>query len=160
MTLCVTISVEKPDLNCAFEPDHARELSLITPRPAQMRRTTQLRPFFRRPKPTQYRNYHASVLPSLISPTSPEFVAKAQSMQEVISSLDAKLSKARLGGGQKSIDRMRSKGKKLPRERLSLLLDHASPFLELSPLAADSVYETDIPGAGIITGVLHTCSMH
>ncbi|TFK46623.1 carboxyl transferase [Heliocybe sulcata] len=100
------------------------------------------------------RHYHADVLPSLISPSSPEFQARAQGMDELVNDLEAKMAEARLGGGQKAAERMRSKGKKLPRERLGLLLDPHSPFLELSSLAAHEVYPGEsIPGAGIITGI-------
>jgi 3-methylcrotonyl-CoA carboxylase beta subunit len=132
------------------------------------------------------RLYHAaSVLPSLLSTASPEFQARAKSMDELIADLDEKLAQAREGGGTKAAERMRSKGKKLPRERclfsissrafrfsltirfsrtyccdtiglhrLALLLDHHSPFLELSPLAAHEVYAGEsVPGAGIITGI-------
>lgn len=75
-------------------------------------------------------------------------------MDEVVADLEAKLAKAREGGGAKAAERMRNKGKKLPRERLALLLDPHSPFLELSPLAAHDVYPGEsVPGAGIITGI-------
>lgn len=63
------------------------------------------------------RRYHASVLPSLVSTSSPEFVAKAAAMDELVKSIDEKMATARRGGGQKAAERMRSKGKKLPRER-------------------------------------------
>lgn len=75
-------------------------------------------------------------------------------MDEVVADLEVKLAKAREGGGEKAAKRMRNKGKKLPRERLALLLDPHSPFLELSPLAAHEVYPGEsVPGAGIITGI-------
>ncbi|KAH8984020.1 carboxyl transferase [Lactarius akahatsu] len=102
------------------------------------------------------RPYHAasSVLPSLVSTASPEFQTRAKAMDEVVADLEAKLAKAREGGGEKAAKRMRNKGKKLPRERLALLLDPHSPFLELSPLAAHEVYPGEsVPGAGIITGI-------
>ena len=67
------------------------------------------------------RSYHASVLPSLISTSSPEFNAKAEAMDGLVADLEAKMAEARLGGGPKAADRMRSKGKKLPRERSGLL---------------------------------------
>lgn len=63
------------------------------------------------------RTYHASVLPSLISTSSPEFTAKAEAMDELVADLEAKTAAARVGGGAKAAERMRSKGKKLPRER-------------------------------------------
>ncbi|KAH7916258.1 carboxyl transferase [Hygrophoropsis aurantiaca] len=100
------------------------------------------------------RAYHASVLPSLISPASPEFREKSDAMDALVADFDAKMAQARLGGGPKAAERMRSKGKKLPRERLSLLLDPHTPFLELSSLAAHDVYPGEfIPSAGIITGI-------
>src|SRR6202042_1159639 len=46
-----------------------------------------------------------------------------------------------------------SRGKLLPRDRVDRLLDPGSPFLELSPLAADGMYDDESPGAGIITGI-------
>lgn len=85
--------------------------------------------------------------------------------------LEQKMAAARRGGGPKAAERMKSKGKKLPRERfvffcrahyvliilakrLNLLLDSGSPFLELSPLAAHDAYPGEIiPGAGMITGI-------
>lgn len=99
------------------------------------------------------RAYHPSVLPSLISTSSPEFVAKAEAMDALVADLDAKLANVRLGGGDKAVHRMRTAGKKLPRERLSLLLDPHTPFLELSSLAAHDVYSEYVPAAGIITGI-------
>ncbi|KAF8351664.1 carboxyl transferase [Amanita rubescens] len=84
------------------------------------------------------RTYHASILPSLISTSSPEFAAKSAAMDELVADLERKTAEARLGGGAKAAERMRSKGKKLA--PLNLLLDPNSPFLELSPLAAHDVY--------------------
>ena len=63
------------------------------------------------------RAYHPSVLPSLLSTSSPEFVAKSQAMDSLVAEFEAKVAAARLGGGAKAAERMRSKGKKLPRER-------------------------------------------
>lgn len=75
-------------------------------------------------------------------------------MDTMVADLQTKLATAREGGGVKAQERMRSKGKKLPRERLNLLLDPNSPFLELSSLAAHEVYPGEsIPGAGMITGI-------
>ena len=63
------------------------------------------------------RAYHAAVLPSHVSTSSPEFMAKAAAMDELVRDLDVKMGTARQGGGTKSAERMRAKGKKLPRER-------------------------------------------
>src|SRR3990167_5009059 len=57
------------------------------------------------------------------------------------------------GGGEKARERHREHGKLLPRDRIELLLDPGSNFLELSALAGYQLYEDDIPAGGIITGV-------
>lgn len=75
------------------------------------------------------RQYHASVLPSLISTTSPEFQENAQGMEALIQSLDMEIAQVRMGGGTKAIERMRSKGKKLPRERCVFFLGMRSDCL-------------------------------
>ncbi|GBE79374.1 carboxyl transferase [Sparassis crispa] len=95
----------------------------------------------------------AYVLPSLISPSAPEFVAKAQAMSALVADIDAKMAAVRQGGGAKAVERMRKSGKKLPRERLAALLDPHTPFLEFSQLAAHDVYPDNVPCAGIITGI-------
>ena len=78
--------------------------------------------------PSPLRTYHtASVLPSLVSPSSPDFQARAKAMDQVLTDLDAKLAAAREGGGAKAAERMRSKGKKLPRERYRTLFSLSNP---------------------------------
>ncbi len=57
------------------------------------------------------------------------------------------------GGGEKMITRHKERGKLLARERIDLLLDINTPFLELSTLAAYNKYNNDFPAAGIITGI-------
>ena len=68
------------------------------------------------------RSYHASVLPSIISTVSPEFKAKAAAMDGLVKDIEEKMSVTRQGGGQKAAERMRSKGKLLPRERSAMPL--------------------------------------
>ncbi|KAH7102501.1 carboxyl transferase [Auriculariales sp. MPI-PUGE-AT-0066] len=99
------------------------------------------------------RAFHTDVLPNLVSAASPEFTDKARAMSELESTLSGLVARAREGGGVKTQEKMRSKGKMLPRERLSALLDPGSPFLELSPLAAHELYNNAVPGAGLITGI-------
>nr|MDT0663640.1 carboxyl transferase domain-containing protein [Micromonospora sp. DSM 115978] len=70
--------------------------------------------------------------------------------------LRARLAATALGGTESSRRRHVERGKLLPRDRVDTLLDRGSPFLELSPLAADGVYGKngdDAPGAGIVTGI-------
>jgi len=100
------------------------------------------------------RSYHAAVLPSLVQTGTPEFQDRAKAMDSLVEDLEKKLAIARQGGGEKAQARHKGRGKLLPRERLGLLLDPGSPFLELSPLAAHEVYPGEnIPGAGMITGI-------
>src|SRR5687767_6703058 len=73
--------------------------------------------------------------------------------QELEKDLRAQLAAAALGGDQRSRTRHKERGKLLPRERVDALVDPASPFLELSPMAAHGLYDGDAPAAGIITGV-------
>lgn len=63
------------------------------------------------------RSYHPTVLPSLISTSSPEFIAKKEAMDGLINEFEAKTAQARSGGGPKAQERMKSRGKLLPRER-------------------------------------------
>ncbi|HVT66502.1 MAG TPA: carboxyl transferase domain-containing protein [Trebonia sp.] len=67
--------------------------------------------------------------------------------------LRERLGKAAEGGPPRSRERHVNRGKLLPRDRVDTLTDPGSPFLELSPLAANGLYDGDAPAAGIITGV-------
>ncbi len=67
--------------------------------------------------------------------------------------LRAKVAQAALGGNEKSRERHTARGKLLPRERVERLLDPGSPFLEIGQLAACDLYEGEVPGAGLITGI-------
>ncbi len=67
--------------------------------------------------------------------------------------LRGRLAEASLGGPTASRERHVARGKLLPRDRVARLLDEGSPFLELSPLAADGLYDGDAPGAGLIAGI-------
>ena len=63
------------------------------------------------------------------------------------------VAKTSMGGSERARDKHLSRGKLLPRDRLRRLLDPGSPFLEIGQLAANGLYDTDIPGAGIIAGI-------
>src|SRR5271169_6161191 len=71
----------------------------------------------------------------------------------LVAQLREKLATAALGGPERARERHVSRGKLLPRDRVDGLLDPGSPLLELSPLAADGMYDDESPGAGIITGI-------
>ncbi|GAB3141667.1 carboxyl transferase domain-containing protein [Amycolatopsis stemonae] len=80
-----------------------------------------------------------------------EFGANREAMLEKLAEIDAEQAKAVAGGGEKYVERHRKRGKLLARERIELLLDQDSPFLELSPLAA---WGTDYRvGASLVTGI-------
>jgi 3-methylcrotonyl-CoA carboxylase beta subunit len=74
-------------------------------------------------------------------------------MAALVADLRSKVASAAEGGEQAARDKHVARGKLLPRERLRMLLDPGSPFLELSQLAALGVYDDEAPGAGIVTGV-------
>jgi 3-methylcrotonyl-CoA carboxylase beta subunit len=94
-----------------------------------------------------------TVLKSVLSPTAPTFKANAEAMGVLVTELKSRQGTASLGGDERSRKRHTERGKLLPRERVERLLDPGSPFLELSPLAAYAMYDGDIHGAGIITGI-------
>jgi len=90
---------------------------------------------------------------SKINDKSQEFADNQQHMLEQVQDLKDKIAQIKQGGGEKSNKRHTDRGKLLPRERINALLDPGSPFLELSQLAAWSVYEDYVPAAGIICGI-------
>ena len=71
----------------------------------------------------------------------------------LVAQLREKMAAAALGGSAKSRERHVSRGKLLPRDRVDGLLDPGSPLLEVSPLAADGMYDDECPGAGMIVGI-------
>jgi 3-methylcrotonyl-CoA carboxylase beta subunit len=94
-----------------------------------------------------------AVLPSKIDTGSTEFKENADAMQALVDGLAATLAQVHGGGGEKARARHSERGKMLPRERISALIDPGTDFLELSALAAHGLYDDDIPAAGIITGI-------
>jgi 3-methylcrotonyl-CoA carboxylase beta subunit len=94
-----------------------------------------------------------AVLTSKINTRDEAFGVNRRHMQAQVDDLREKVDMIRQGGGARAQERHTSRGKLLPRERLNAVLDPGSPFLELSQLAAYKVYEDDVPGAGIITGI-------
>jgi 3-methylcrotonyl-CoA carboxylase beta subunit len=97
------------------------------------------------------------VLKSSIDVRSDEFHRSAEIMTGLVADLREKVARVRLGGDEKSRTRHVERGKLLPRERVRHLLDVGSPFLELSQLAAWGLYDDEVPGAGIITGIGRVC---
>ncbi|HEX6394318.1 MAG TPA: carboxyl transferase domain-containing protein [Acidimicrobiales bacterium] len=93
------------------------------------------------------------VLHTSADTASEEFRRNTASHLGLVADLREKLRVAALGGPEASRRRHTDRGKLLPRDRVEHLLDPGSPFLELSPLAANGMYGHESPGAGVITGV-------
>ena len=93
----------------------------------------------------------ASVLPTAVDVRDDAFLANRNQMLDLLASIDRLLQQASLGGGSRAIERHRSRGKLTVRERIALLLDPDTPFLELSPLAG---YQTNYAvGGGMVLGI-------
>jgi 3-methylcrotonyl-CoA carboxylase beta subunit len=97
-----------------------------------------------------------ALAPPLVSRADPggeEFGRNRDANAALAARLRDKLALARLGGPARARTRHVARGKLLPRDRVDALLDLGSPLLELSPLAADGLYDGDAPSAGLITGI-------
>ena len=94
-----------------------------------------------------------SRIQSSLNPRSAEFQTNARVMGELVADLRAKVEIIRQGGGEAAREKHVARGKLLPRERVRNLLDVGSPFLELSQLAAWNMYDSQVPAAGVITGI-------
>jgi 3-methylcrotonyl-CoA carboxylase beta subunit len=92
-------------------------------------------------------------LHSSIDPTSADFARNSEAMRALVTELREKLGQVAGGGGETSRKRHTSRGKMLARERVDLLIDPGTAFLELSPLAAFGLYGGDVHSASIVTGV-------
>lgn len=94
-----------------------------------------------------------SVIKSQISTKSEQFIANKKALESQMADIAAATEMARLGGGERSRERHLSRGKLLPRDRVTKLLDPGSPFMELGATAAHGLYDGAAPGAGLITGI-------
>ena len=95
----------------------------------------------------------APTLSTQINTESKDYKARSAHNRALRDELCANVAEAALGGNQKSRERHTSRGKLLPRERVERLLDPGAPFLEIGQLAACDLYDSEIPGAGLIVGV-------
>ncbi len=92
-------------------------------------------------------------LSSQVDTNSKEFVINSEFNRALAGELKARIEKVRQGGGDDAVKKHKARKKLLPRERIEKILDPGSPFLELSTLAADGVYDEEVPGAGMVTGI-------
>ena len=92
-------------------------------------------------------------LPTTVNRADPEFKARKAHNEALIATLRERLDAASQGGGGKYVERHRSRGKHLPRDRIERIIDPGTAFLELSPLAAHELYDGRAHAAGVITGI-------
>jgi acetyl-CoA carboxylase carboxyltransferase component len=90
---------------------------------------------------------------SKIDVHSSGFKKNREEFLKILDEYRSNLEKVKFGAPQKAVERHKERGKLLARERIDLLLDPNTPFLELSPMAAFGEYGNQFPSAGIITGI-------
>src|SRR5881396_2001127 len=84
---------------------------------------------------------------------SDAFEERRARMEELVAELRERTAQVARGGGEKALEKHRSRGKLTARERVDRLLDPGSAFLELGALAAWELYDGQAPAAGIVTGI-------
>ncbi len=95
-------------------------------------------------------------LRSLVDTAAPAYQHNAQLNTEAVRKLQQALKLSTQGGGPKYVQRHVERGKLLPRERVELLLDEGSYFLEIAPLAGIGM-DGEVPGAGVVGGIGLVC---
>ena len=93
------------------------------------------------------------VLHTQLNPRSADFQANAAAMRGLVDDLRLHLERIAQGGGEAPRAKHLARGKLLPRERVHMLLDPGTPFLEVAPLAALNMYNNDAPSSGVIVGI-------
>ncbi len=94
-----------------------------------------------------------TVIHTQLEKSSENFKKNQSFMMSLLEELKGRLNQVKLGGGEKSLERHRSRGKLSARERIAKLIDPQSSFLEFSSLAAWDMYDGAAPGAGVVTGM-------
>ena len=92
-------------------------------------------------------------LPTAVMRHSDEFTRNRAHYEQLIADLRKHLTWSQAGGPADAVALHQQRGKLTARERITALLDHGSPWIELSPLAALGLYDNRVPSAGIITGI-------
>lgn len=90
---------------------------------------------------------------SKISVKSQDYKDNYQYSIDIMTELNSKLDKVKLGGSESARKRHTDRGKLLVRDRIANLCDKNTPFLEFSALAANNMFNDDAPSAGVVTGV-------
>ena len=94
-----------------------------------------------------------TLIRSHIDTRSDEYRANFDYHSQLNNELSEKLRQIRTGGGDKARSRLKEQNKLFVRDRIALLLDPGTPFLEVAPYAADGVYEDSVPAAGVVAGI-------
>ena len=97
--------------------------------------------------------WEMQVLKSNIRTDSEEFKQNEKNFLALMAQYREAMSASMQGGGEAAVAKHKKRNKLLARERIDLLIDPNTPFLELSPMAAYGTYNNDFPSAGIITGI-------
>lgn len=131
---------------------HTQRLPVLS----RVSRTASIRSSTRRAIASYTHPHHASaisVLPTAVDASSREFRENDQQMKELVDRMIDMHSNIAQGGPQKAKDKHIARGKMLPRDRVTALIDPGTSFLELSSLAGHDMYGEEVPAGGIITGI-------
>src|SRR5258708_39480313 len=93
---------------------------------------------------------------SIANPQSASYQANYAAMTASLDRLRKELARSTRGGGEQYVKRHLARGKLLPRERIEMLLDEGSYFLEIAPLAGIGM-DNEFPGAGVVGGIGLVC---
>ncbi len=96
-----------------------------------------------------------------VNTKSKSYIDSMEMTKRLVEQLNARLAIVRRGGGEKAVQKHLSRNKMLPRDRIDMLIDPGTPFMELSPLAGMYSYtdgenvdgQMNVPSAGIVTGM-------
>ena len=99
-----------------------------------------------------------TTLATQLNARSADFLANAAAMRALVDDLNEKVAKSAAGGGDAARAKHVARGKLLPRDRVQMLLDPGTPFLELSPLAGYGMYpdrdgSDSAPCGGVVAGI-------
>src|SRR5262249_49541788 len=99
------------------------------------------------------REWRMGLLPTYVDVKSAEFQRNAEVMRRLLDEFATRQEQVRQGGSERARQRHVERGKLLPRERVELLLDPGTSFLELSTLAGWDMYDNESPGGSSINGI-------
>ena len=94
-----------------------------------------------------------ALLTTRVERDAEEFARRRERMEALVTELRERTAQVARGGGERAVERHRSRGKMTARERVDRLVDPGSAFLELNALAAWDLYDGQAPAAGMVTGI-------